>query len=269
MSKTIFITGASTGLGKAAAVLFAQKGWKVIATMRKPEDGKDLQTHNNVQVLPLDVTDLSQIEATVESVLKDGPVDVVLNNAGYGLVGPFEGATDEQIQRQLDTNLLGTMRVTKAFIPHFRGRRAGVFIAVTSIGGLVAFPFNSAYHATKWALEGWNESLSYELGQFGIQCKTVAPGGIKTDFAGRSLVMTEHPSYKSLVEKVLAAFMDPKQQARGSSAEQIAEVVYQAATDGKPQVRYVAGKDARMLYRIRRWIGQKSFMNQIKKRFFK
>lgn len=269
MSKTIFITGASTGLGNAAARLFAEKGWKVIATMRKPEDGKALAAIPNVQVLPLDVTNLTQIEETVKAVLQQGPVDVVLNNAGYGLVGPFEGASDEQLQRQLDTNLLGTMRVTKAFIPHFRERRAGIFIAVTSIGGLVTFPFNSAYHATKWALEGWNESISYELGQFGILCKTVAPGGIKTDFVSRSLVMSEHPAYKSLVEKVIAAFMDPKQQARGSSAEQIAEVVYTAATDGKSQVRYVAGKDAKMLFRIRRWMGQAMFMKQIRKRFFK
>jgi NAD(P)-dependent dehydrogenase (short-subunit alcohol dehydrogenase family) len=269
MGKTIFITGASAGLGKACAFLFAQNGWKVFATMRKPEDGKDLSANANITVLALDVTDLAQIESVVAEVLKSGKVDVVLNNAGYGLAGPFESATDEQIQRQLDTNLLGTMRVTKAFIPHFREKKGGIFIAVTSIGGLVTFPFNSAYHSTKWALEGWSESLSYELGEMGITVKTVAPGGIKTDFAGRSLVLTEHVAYKSLAEKVLKVFMDPKRQAQGSSAEQIAAVVYTAATDGKSQLRYLAGKDAKMMYRMRKLLGYKFFMKQIRKAFFK
>ena len=187
MSKTILITGASTGLGRAAALLFAKNGWKVIATMRTPQNASGFEGVENIDLMPLDVTNLEQIKATLAEAISSGPIDVVFNNAGYGLAGPFEGASDEQIQRQINTNLIGVMRVTQAFIPHFRERKSGMFITTTSIGGLVTLPFNSVYHATKWALEGWSESLAFELNPFGIGVKTVSPGGIATDFGGRSL----------------------------------------------------------------------------------
>ena len=177
MTQTIFITGASTGLGRAAAKLFAAKGWKVIATMRDPSKS-DLGTTPNVTLLPLDVVNPAQIKETAAKALALGPVDVVFNNAGYGLAGAFEGATDEQLQTQLNTNLLGVMRVTQAFLPALRAQKSGTILTTTSIGGLVTFPFNSVYHATKWALEGWSESLAYELAPFGIRVKTLAPGGI-------------------------------------------------------------------------------------------
>lgn len=149
MSKTIFITGSSTGLGRATAVLFAERGWKVLATLRNPENEKELGSIPSVTLLPLDVTKPEQISAAVASALEMGPVDVVLNNAGYGLAGPFEAMTDEQLVSEIDTNLLGAMRVTKAFIPAFRARRSGTFIATTSIGGFMTLPFNSPYHATE------------------------------------------------------------------------------------------------------------------------
>lgn len=269
MSNTIFITGASSGLGKKTALLFAKKGWDVIATMRNPGAEQELSQVTNIRLLTLDVTNLQQIEDTIAALLKTTKIDVVFNNAGYGLAGPFEAATDEQLQQQINTNLVGVMRVTKAFIPHFRERRKGIFITTTSIGGHVAFPFNSVYHATKWALEGWTESLAYELAPFGITIKSVAPGGISTDFVSRSLVMTNHEAYKTFTDKVLSIFMDPKRQKDYSTPEQIAEVVYQAATDGTSQLRYIAGKDARKLYKVRRLFGYKFFMKQINKMFFK
>ncbi len=267
MSKTIFITGSSTGLGRAVATLFAARDWKVVATMRKPE-GDDLARTPGITLLPLDVTQPAQIETAARRALELGPVDVVFNNAGYGLVGPFEGTTDEQIVNQIDTNVLGVLRTTKAFIPAFRERGEGTFIATTSIGGLATFPFNSVYHATKWALEGWSESLAFELGKFGVRVKTVAPGGIKTDFAGRSLVLTQHPAYAALVAKVTAAFFDPARVANSSTAEQIAETVWEAATDGKDQVRYVAGKDANELYTQRLAAGVEAFRKSIAQAFF-
>lgn len=267
MSKTLFITGSSTGLGRATALLFAQRGWKVIATMRKPE-GDPLASTEGVTLLRLDVTKPAEIEAAVKAALALGPVDVVFNNAGYGLAGPLEGTSDEQLTAELDTNLLGTMRVTKAFVPSFRERGSGVFIATTSIGGLVTFPFNSSYHATKWALEGWSESLAFELGRFGISVKTVAPGGIKTDFAGRSLVVAQHPAYAALMAKVYAVFRDPAREANRSSAEEIALVVWEAATDGKDQVTYVAGADAKALYAQRVAAGAEAFRKAIAASFF-
>lgn len=262
MSKSIFITGASTGLGRASALLFAQRGWKVIATMRKPE-GNELAKVPGITLLALDVTKPAQIEAAARHALELGPVDVVFNNAGYGLAGPLEGTSDEQLVAEIDTNLLGVIRTTKAFVPAFRARGSGVFIATTSIGGLATFPFNSTYHATKWALEGWSESMAFELGKFGIQVKTVAPGGIKTDFAGRSIVIAQHPVYADLMAKVMSVFFNPERAAKASSAEAIAEVVWEAATDGKDQVTYVAGNDAKELYAQRLAVGAEAFRKMI------
>jgi len=248
MAQTIFITGSSTGLGRAAATLFAARGWNVIATMRSPEKETELAQVSGITVLPLDVTDLAQLEADARRALELCGVDVLFNNAGYGLAGPVEGASDAQLTREIDTNLLGVIRTTKAFLPHFREKRAGLIITTTSIGGLIALPFNSVYHATKWALEGWSESMAFELQEFNVGIKTVSPGGISTDFAGRSLDLVRHPAYDATMGKVLAVFMDPARATSGSTPEQIAEVVYEAATDGKDQLRYVAGEDAKAMY---------------------
>lgn len=268
MNQTIFITGASTGLGKAAAILFAQKGWNVIATMRQPQHETELTQYPHVQLMQLDVTDAAQIEATVKQAAAAGKVDVVFNNAGYGLVGPFEGTTDEQMVTQLNTNLLGVMRVTKAFLPYFRQQGSGLFITTTSIGGLVTFPFNSVYHATKWALEGWSESLAFEAGRFGIGVKTVSPGGISTDFIGRSLVLAKHEAYDGLVNTVLSKFTNPERMKSYSTPAQIAAVVYEAATDGKKQLRYVAGEDAKGIYAQREQLGVEPFRASINEAFF-
>lgn len=266
MSKTIFITGASTGLGRATAILFANKGWNVIATMRKPEND-ELAKVPGITLLPLDVTKSDQIEAAAKAALARGPVDVVFNNAGYGLAGPLEGQTDEQIVQQINTNLLGVIRTTKAFLSAFRERGEGMVITTTSIGGHVTFPLNTSYHATKWALEGWSESLAFEVAKFGIKVKTVAPGLIKTDFAGRSLVLARHPAYEELVTKVFSAFSDPSRASNGSTAEQIAEVVWEAATDGKDQVAYMAGEDAKGMFAQRLAQGAESFRKMISKAF--
>lgn len=266
--KTIFITGASTGLGRAAALLFAGKGWKVIATMRTPEKETELAGNANITLLPLDVTDQEQIKTAVAKALEACDVDVVFNNAGYGLVGPLEGISDTQLVRQIDTNLLGVIRVTQAFIPHFRAKKSGMFITTTSIGGLAAFPFNSVYHATKWALEGWSESMAFELKPFGIGIKTVSPGGIKTDFISRSLDMGSHEAYTEQVATVFEVFTQPERAANHSTAEQIADVVYEAATDGKEQLRYVAGADAQAMYAQRLQVGPEVFRQGVEQLFF-
>ncbi|MGK6341212.1 SDR family oxidoreductase [Chryseobacterium sp. DT-3] len=263
--KTIFITGASTGLGKAAAQLFQSRGWNVIATMRNPEAASELAALDNVTLLPLDVTNLEQIKSTVNKALELSNVDVVFNNAGYGLIGPLEALKDEQILKQLDTNLLGVIRVTQAFIPYFRERKSGMFISTTSIGGLIAFPLGSTYHATKWALEGWSESLAFELNKFGIDIKTVSPGGIKTDFVSRSLDSATSPAYEEISNSLFSSMEGMMEAA--STPEQIAEVVYEAATDGKKQLRYVAGEDAKALYAQRLELGDEAFREQFGKQF--
>lgn len=265
MRKTIFITGASSGLGKATAKLFQEKGWNIIATMRSPENGDELAQLDRVTILPLDVTDPEKITTTIASAIAKHDIDVVFNNAGYGLMGALEVLTDEQIMKQLNTNLLGVLRVTQAFIPHFREKKSGLFISTTSMGGLFGFPLHSIYHATKFAIEGWSESMSFELGLHGIGIKTIAPGGIVTDFLGRSLDRSSHPAYRQLEDKLYGDIDIMMESA--STAEQIAEVVYLAATDGKDQIRYVAGADANALYQRRLEIGNEEFRKEIRKQF--
>ncbi len=264
MQKTIFITGASTGLGKATAKLFQSKNWNVIATMRNPEKETELTQLENITLLPLDVTQSDQIKNTVAKAIALQNIDVVFNNAGYGLMGALESFSDEQILKQIDTNLLGVLRVTQAFIPYFREKKSGLFISTTSMGGLLAFPLHSIYHATKFALEGWSESMSFELGLHNIGIKTIAPGGIATEFTGKSLDKSINPDYQQLEDKLFAAIDNMKS---ASTAEQIAEVVYEAATDGKDQIRYVAGEDAKALYARRLEIGNEEFRKEIKKQF--
>jgi NAD(P)-dependent dehydrogenase (short-subunit alcohol dehydrogenase family) len=264
MEKTIFITGASTGLGKATAKLFQSKGWNVIATMRNPAKETELNTLENVTLLPLDVTNPEQIRATVKTAIETHNIDVVFNNAGYGLIGALEAFSDEQLIKQIDTNLLGVIRVTQAFIPYFRENNNGLFITTTSIGGLLTFPLDSIYHATKWALEGWSESMSYELGLHNIGIKTIAPGGIKTNFAGPSLDVARHPAYEQGLTK-LFDLMNPD---NFEPAEWIADVVYEAATDDKKQLRYVAGEFANQLYSRRLEIGAEAAVKEMNKTVF-
>ena len=267
MNKTIFITGASTGLGKATAKLFAKNGWNVIATMRNPEDGKELSEIKNIIILKLDVTNFNEIKTTVAQAIELNNIDVVFNNAGYGIKGPLEGTTDEQLTLQINTNLLGVIRVTKEFTKYFREKRKGIFIVTTSIGGLITVPLNSIYHATKWALEGWSESMAFELNQFGIVIKTVSPGFIDTDFSNRSLVLAHHEAYSEMEQKVSKVMTDPSR-TNASSAEQIAEVVLEAATDGKKKLRYLAGNDAKSIYSQRIAVGDELFRNGINEMFF-
>jgi len=263
--KTIFITGASSGLGKATAKLFQEKGWFVIATMRNPEKETELTKLANITLLQLDVTNADQIKEVVKKAISIADIDVVFNNAGYGLMGALEAFSDEQIEKQISTNLMGVIRVTKAFVPYFRSRQSGLFISTTSMGGLLAFPLHSIYHAAKFAIEGWSESMSFELALHNIGIKTIAPGAISTDFTGRSLERTSHNDYKELEDKLFAnidAMMD-----KAADAAQIAAVVYEAATDGKDQVNYIAGEDAKAIYAQRLKVGIEPFRKGIKDQF--
>jgi len=261
MKKTIFITGASAGIGKATAKLFAAKGWKVIATMRKPENETELNRLGNITLLPLDVTNPEQIKDITQKALALGDVDVVFNNAGYALLGPLEAITDEELVQQMETNFFGTVRVTKEFIPNFRAKKSGLFINTTSSAGLMAFPVSSMYDASKWALEGWAESLSFELNHFGIGIKNIEPGLVSTDMGERSVLLS-HPAYEALTGKFFAMISSPE--TKMSTPEQIAEVVYEAATDGTDILRYVCGEDAKAMYAQRLDAGDEAFRKGIR-----
>ncbi|MDF7814236.1 SDR family oxidoreductase [Hymenobacter sp. YC55] len=260
---TIFITGASSGLGKATAKLFAARGWNVLATMRHPERETELPQLPGVHLLPLDVTDPTQIADTVQRALALHPVDVVFNNAGYGLIGALEALSDEQITQLVSTNLLGVIRVTKAFLPHLRAQRSGRILNTTSMGGFLAFPLYSIYHATKWAVEGWSESMSFELALHNIRIKTISPGGTATDFTGRSLQVAEHAAYAGLFEQLMTG----QAGVQFAPAEAIAEVVYQAATDQQDQLRYPAGPDAVAAYSQRLAVGPEAFRQGVATQF--
>lgn len=266
--KTIVITGSSSGIGKATAKHFAAQGWQVAATMRKPENESELNQLKNVSLYTLDVTEEASIASTTEQILNDfGTVDVVLNNAGYGLMGAFEAASLEQIKRQFDTNVFGLMSVTRAFLPHFRANKCGLFLNVSSIGGRITFPFTSLYHSTKWAVEGFSESLAYELGELGIQVKIIEPGGVETDFGGRSMVFAMEKGltdYNDSIGKFQTNYA--KSGLGRSTAEYQAEKIYEAATDGKVQMRYLIGSDAEQTFALRQQVGDDTFIAGMKER---
>jgi NAD(P)-dependent dehydrogenase (short-subunit alcohol dehydrogenase family) len=255
--KTIFITGASAGLGKATAKLFQSNGWKVIATMRSPEKETELNQLDNVTLLPLDVTNIEQIDATVKAAIQLGDIDVVFNNAGYGLIGPIEACSEEQIRSQFDTNFFGVIWVTRAFIPYFQKRESGLFITTTSICGLASYPLSSIYNASKWALEGWSESISYDLARFNIGIKNVAPGGIMSNYMN-VMQVAEDKTYNSLTKRLMEGFTDGTLM-EFSAPELIADVVYEAATDDKDQLRYLAGPDAVRTYARREKEGSEAY----------
>ncbi|MCZ8342554.1 MAG: SDR family oxidoreductase [Leptospira sp.] len=255
-NRTVLITGASTGIGKATALYFQEKGWNVAATMRTPEKNTDLKGLPNLKTYALDVTNRTSIENAVSSILKDfGTIDTIVNNAGYGLTGPFEGASAEQIQKQFDTNVFGLMNVTRAILPYFRKQNFGTIINIASMGGRIVFPYYSLYHGTKWAVEGFSESLRFELEPLGIRVKIIEPGAIKTDFYDRSndsTIRSSPEEYQSLYRK--AEVNIAKAEKSAIPAIKVAKVVFKAATQKNKKLRYAVGPDAKALLFLRNFL---------------
>src|ERR1700749_4504114 len=239
MKKTVLITGASSGFGKAAVKLFHTINWNVIATMRSPEKETELSKLSNVLISKLDVTDKQSIQNAVnEGIDKFGKIDVLVNNAGYGAMGALEASTEEQVKQQFDVNLFGLIEVTKAVLPGMRQQRSGTIINVSSVGGRVTFPFSSLYHASKFAVEGLTESLQYELNPLGIRLKIVEPGGYKTDFAGRSMSFYGTGGLDGYQEPFDQFLMRLEQWPMSDNIGEVADAIYEAATDGAEKLRY-------------------------------
>ncbi|WP_028776066.1 SDR family oxidoreductase [Shimazuella kribbensis] len=268
--KTILITGASSGIGRAAANYFSEQGWNVVATMRSPEKETELDRLDRVLVTKLDVEQKETIQdAITKGIEHFGKIDVLLNNAGYSTFGPFEAATDLQMKRQFDVNVFGVFHTIQAILPHFRTNKEATIINISSIGGKVAFPFLTLYHASKWAIEGFSESLFYELAAHNIKVKVVEPGNVATNFTGRSLDVLSDDSletYKSYVDTVMKKQLESFQ-TNVSKPEFIAKVIYEAATDQTNRFRYLAGGDAEFLNNMRKESSDEDFMTFITNNF--
>ncbi|MDB6144861.1 MAG: short-chain dehydrogenase/reductase [Pseudomonas sp.] len=271
MTKTVLITGCSSGFGKTTARLFATAGWNVVATMRRPEVADELAALSNVLVTRLDVEDLPGIEAAIAAgIERFGRIDTLINNAGFGLFGLFEATSREKIREQFDVNVFGVMEVTRAILPHFRSHQSGQIINVSSGAGVFTLPMISLYCASKFALEGFSEALSFELASQNISVKIVEPGGvISTDFGKRSGAEAAHgetiADYNGFVGQTLEYFAGLRQ-ARLATEEDVAEVIYQAATDGTDQLRYVATDDIKPLVAARRETSEQAYMALLRSR---
>lgn len=265
MTSTVLITGTSSGLGRAAAQLFADQGWNVVATMRTLAAGSDLAQRDNVLVTRLDVQEPASIEQAIAAgIERFGRIDALINSAGFGAYGIFESFSREKIREQFDINVFGVMEVTRALLPHFRHNKAGLIINISSGAGVFGVPLISLYNASKFALEGFSESLSYELLSQNIVVKIIEPGSVlDTQFSVRSAAEASQTSvpedYDSFVAAAARVFESLKGGHAATSGD-VARVIYRAATDGSHQLRYVATKDILPLVKARRETSEEQYM---------
>jgi len=235
-AQTVLISGCSSGIGRMVAALFAARGWNVVATARQPEALSGL-AGANVAAVRLDVTDEASIaEAVAAAVDRFERIDVLVNNAGYGVFGPLEAISGHDLAKEFGVNVLGLAAVTRHVLPVMRRQQAGTIVNVSSIGGRVASPLASAYYASKFAVEGLTESLAYELHAHGIRVKLVEPAHFKTRFIERSLQWASHTAYEPQLGNMRAWVEYTDRRAPG--AEPVAEAIYRAATDRSARLRY-------------------------------
>ncbi len=239
----IFITGASSGIGKASAKYFANKGWDVIATMRNPERERELDKLANVHVMPLEVTNSDQIAATCQDALARFDVDALLNNAGYGAMAPLEKFSEADIRKLFDTDVIGSMLVTQQFIPHFKKRRAGSILVTTSLAAIIAFPRDAVYGAAKRAQQGMVESLYYEMRPYGVAVKAMLPGGTKTNF---QTPVNDIEGYEKAAANQRKFLLDGHEEFPGP--EEAGRIIYTAATDGRNIINYPTDSVCAKLY---------------------
>jgi NAD(P)-dependent dehydrogenase (short-subunit alcohol dehydrogenase family) len=247
-SKIWFITGCSTGFGRELAEQVLARGERVVLTARKPEQVQDIADKypETALAVALDVTSEQAIrKAVADAEVRFGRVDVLVNNAGYGYFSAIEEGEDEEIRRQFETNVFGLISLTRHVLPGMRQRRSGHIINVSSIGGLVAFPATGYYHATKWAVEGFSESLSKEVGPLGIKVVIVEPGRFRTDWAGRSVIES-----KTVIADYDATAGERRRQAKSYTGTQPgdpargAAAIIQAVDAENPPLRLPLGSDA-------------------------
>lgn len=270
MNKTILITGASTGIGRSVAKLFIQKGWNVVASMIEPQKETELTQFDNVLVTEMDITKPNTIENAIKkSVEKFGKIDVLVNNAAYGQYGLFEAVTPQQVEDQFQVNVFGTMNVIRTILPYFRKYQEGTIINISSAGGRIGIPLISLYNSSKFALEGFTESLSYELASQNITVKLVEPGGVDTPF--HEVAKEHYASNPELTDydKYTTAFAKKFETMHHgiASPEEVAETTYTAITDKSDKFRYVIGKDAEGWIKDRTSLDDQTFIKRMREMF--
>ena len=262
MNKVVFITGASSGIGIATAIKLANLGHTVYGSVR---DLGDLKKYKDIMPVVLDMTNYKSLEKAVDTIIKaEGKIDVLFNNAGYGLYGIVEETSIDDAKKQFDVNLFGLARLTQLVLPHMRANGSGMIINTSSMGGRMYTPLGAWYHATKYALEGWSDCLRLELKQFNIKVVIVEPGLIKTAWGGIAADnierTSEHGPYADFAIKTaqnIRQTYSPNNSA--SNPEVVANVVAKAITSSRPKTRYVAGKYARTLMFMRKYLGDRMF----------
>lgn len=273
MAKTVFITGTSTGLGKLTAKYFASQGWLVAATMRTPERETELTTYPNIKVFKLDVTDVAQVQqATQQAIAAFGKIDVVVNNAGLGTYGPLELAEESTIDWQFAVNVRGAINVTRAFLPHFRANKEGMFINISSFMGVTtAVPVGSLYNMSKFALEGLTEGLYYELKPFNIELRLIEQGGSSGNNFQDSIIWHSHPEikdYDPMVNKVKGLMADAHNNPAVLDDPQIVvDAIYAQATGASKQFRTLVGNMGKQLMAMRNSVPIEEYLQNIAANF--
>lgn len=236
--------------------------------MRSPEKApQEFEKYESIRVYTLDVTKDETIHSAVKAAIDDfWKIDVLLNNAGYGIIGAFETTSIEQIEKEFDTNVVGMMRVTKAMLPHLRANRGGHIINLASFGGRATVPLFSVYHWTKWAIEWWTESLSYELEQFGIHVKMIEPGAIDTPFYDDPKNLLSNPEiddYKEYVARVMPKIVGWGR--GGVEPSEVAKVIYKASQSTSGRLRYPVPFATSLNLFLRRLLGDRLFVAIVKR----
>jgi NAD(P)-dependent dehydrogenase (short-subunit alcohol dehydrogenase family) len=273
------VTGSSSGIGFETALLLARNGFKTYASMRDLKKSKDITQIANkeklpLQVVQLDVIDHKSIREAIDKVVEENKrIDVLVNNAGYGLLGALEDLSIEEIKAQFETNFFGAIRVTQQVLPVMRKQKSGgTIVNISSVGGRMGIPSLSAYHSTKFALEGLSESISYELEPFGIRVVLIEPGFIRTNIMNSSIIAkkAQDPSspYFSLTQQLEKSFKSAMENTSESSPpEEVAKVVLQAVTSDSPKLRYAVGNDAASLIQAKTTMSDTEFGGLIKQQF--
>ena len=263
MSQTILVTGASSGIGQSTARLLAERGFTVFGTARKP----DPQKHESFTMLALDVRSDESVRACVDQVMaKSGRLDVLVNNAGYAITGAAEETSVEEAKAQFETNFFGIVRMVNAVLPRMRAAGAGKIINISSLAGNTAIPYSGLYSATKFAVEGYSESLWYEVRPFGVSVSLVEPGFVNTPIGEASPAAARPvPAYDATRKRMLAAFGHALE--GGIPPEQVARRVLQIVESKAPGLRYRVGAQATWLPRLRNVVPWKVYAAGVRKTF--